>query len=257
MNKMKVYIPLLILIFSCSHSDRRPANIFDRDDRETIARSQEPGVGRLMKDPTSTYNWGTAFHISKCHVVSAYHVVKDTEKVIDQTDRAYFISPLRENPIEAKPIAWGKPYRDDLNENDWVILELKECLKLKQKDIFSFFSYSNDSELRGRKIELLGFPEDRHPKNIHLDKDCKFGDEVPEKGEGIGHNCATRPGNSGGPLYISNSAGKRHVAAIAVASRGYFVEIIEGYSPWISNTATPAKPIAEAFEDIIGVKSSP
>lgn len=249
MKSIAIFLTLALLFSSCSGiDDRAPANIFDKDDRLKISKDLYPGVGRLMKNPQHQYSWGTAFHLSPCYVASAYHVVKDTNSEITKEDQVYFISSLKEKPIMATPVAWGTPYLGELNDNDWVILKLDECLEVEPSEIFSLKNYRSIDDLRGISVELVGFPEDRVPDNIHLDKSCKFGDEEPEAGDGIGHNCATRPGNSGSPIYVVNSQGLKEVYAITVASRGYFVEIIAGYSPWISNTATPVAPVREAFK---------
>ncbi len=238
-----------LILSSCSPSLRGPANIFTKDDRETFERIDYPQWGSLHQRPIREKPWGTAFIISRCHIGSAYHVVKPTQLEIKGTETVYFDTPLRDKMVAAKPVKWGKAWqstKQSLDSEDWVILKLNECFLEGEVEPLLLKKISREL-LINRPLMLAGFPEDRITKNITVDRDCKTGPNVFKKDLGIGHNCATRPGNSGGPL-INN---QNEVIAIAVASRGYFDEIIVGYSDWISNKACPIGPMADALEDIL------
>lgn len=236
---------------------RKPANIFYVDDRDTFERIEFPQWGSLHRAKKREKPWGTAFLISNCHIGSAYHVVKETHEMMTGDEIAYFDTPLREEMVQATPVKWGKAWltsEKDLNSEDWVILKLKDCFSGEEVKPLTLKSYSRE-DLLNLPLFLAGFPEDRHPKNITVDSSCFSGPEILTKDTGIGHDCATRPGNSGSPLIQTNSFNQNEVVAIVVASRGHFQEIITSYSNWISNKACPVGPMAEALIEIQNKKA--
>ncbi len=253
-----LFLTIFILCFSssCTQLVRNPSNIFGRDDRIKLPLKAAPSVGRLFKNRLDLSSWGTAFHISQCHLLSAYHVVKSTDKEMTSNDTAYFLSIKEKGLIAAKPIAWGTPHKGNLNDNDWVILKLEKCISLTKNEIFQLSPYQNVNELRSLKVKLIGFPEDHDPRNVYIDEKCKVGDEPidPKDGDGIGHNCATRPGNSGSPIFHGSLNSRPIAIAITVSSKGNLQDSISGYFPWIANRATPIAPIRAAFQKLLPIK---
>ncbi len=232
---------------------RKPANIFHRDDRVSHKRILFPQWGSLHKKLTREKPWGTAFIVSPCHIGSAYHVVKDTKEEMTGKEVVYFDTPLRDRPIEATPVRWGTPFSTsdrELNAQDWVLLELAECFSIDEVSPLKLSAYRRE-ELNHRELRLIGFPEDRHPDNITEDPECQFGPRPLPGDSGLGHDCSTRPGNSGSPLLMQGLGGEDEVVAIVVASRGYFDEVIVGYSDWIANRACPISPMAQALSEIL------
>ncbi len=232
------------LFTSCQQTlDRSPSNIFYQDDRQTHALEDFPQWGRVAKTTDSDrHPWGTGFLIHSCYVATAYHVVQSTDIPLTGNERVYFHH--FKAVLEASPVLWGDPLNASLNENDWVVLKLSECLDIEPLKMEAL----SKKELRERKLFNAGFPEDRHPKNISVDMHCQSGPEVQEVG--FGHDCATRPGSSGSPL-LSSLDGKDVVIGLTVASRGYFDDYIGGYSEWISNKACPIGPLKRSFEKLL------
>lgn len=251
-----LFIFLITIFASCTIYEtdlRSPANIFYRDDRETLPRSEFPQWGSLHQKPERERPWGTAFVIDSCYIGSAYHVVVPTDTQMTGDEIVYFDSPLRERPIPARPVKWGKAWlatKKNLNARDWVILKLSECFSKEEVEPLRLLPISRE-QLLDHPLMLAGFPQDRHPKNITVDYNCLAGPEVLRKDNGIGHDCATRPGNSGSPLLSQVPGRKDEVVAIVVASRGHFQEIIDGYSNWIANKACPIGPMAEALAELL------
>ena len=231
---------------------RSPANIFYHDDRETLFRKDFPQWGSLHDKPVREKPWGTAFVIDHCYIGSAYHVVAPTTIELKGNEVVFFDSPLRETPIKATPVKRGKAWsasQRELNAQDWVILKLEECFSVNEVEPLKLVSLKRE-QLIDHPLMLAGFPQDRHPKNITVDFECLAGPEVLSKDNGIGHDCGTKPGNSGSPL-ISRMPGRDgEVVAVVVASRGHFQEIIDGYSEWIANKAAPIGPMAKALEEL-------
>lgn len=246
---------LTLLLASCTlyeTSLRGPANIFYRDDRVTHARQEFPQWGSLHKGPQREHPWGTGFIIDRCYVGSAYHNVVKTDIELTGEETLYFDTPLRDEPQKVTPVAWGnasKATSEQLNAEDWVILKLENCFEKDEVEPLKLLPLSREL-LTDHPLMLAGFPEDRHPKNITVDFECLSGPEVLRKENGIGHDCATRPGNSGSPLVSRMQGRENEVVAIVVASRGYFQEIIDGYSEWIANKACPIGPMATALKKL-------
>lgn len=247
-------IPLIIIVvasFSCQRLVRRarvPANIFYQDDRQSFDRSEFPQWGSLHQTKEREKPWGTGFLIQACHIATAYHVVKQTQMEMQGDEVVYFHHSLESEPIAARPVLWGRAWEaspDTLNGEDWVVLELEKCLEgIEPLPLLSL----EKGAMSSLPLVQIGFPEDRTIENIHVDYRCNAGPEPLKNDTAFGHDCATRPGNSGSPL-LTLFEGKAHVVGITVASRGYFEEIISGYSGWIANKGCPISALEVAFKE--------
>lgn len=257
----------LIFIFSGCQSpssliERDPSNIFYKDDRQRFEISSFPQWGHLHQSSELKKPWGTAFLIHSCYIATAYHVVKPSLEEIKGDEERFFVSPLFENPISAKPVLWGEAWtasKETLNGDDWAVLELSECITENQEgkkvNPLSLLDIKEHT-LLSMPLIIAGFPEDKDLEKVTVDWKCNAGPEPLREDTGFGHDCATRPGNSGSPL-MTIVGGKAQVVGIAVASRGQFKEIITGYSGWISNKACPIGPLKTAFDNYLKKNQAP
>jgi V8-like Glu-specific endopeptidase len=258
---------LTLLIFSgCSSSfknssllEREPANIFYKDDRQRFELIDFPQWGHLHQSKDLEKPWGTAFLIHSCYIATAYHVVKPTIEEITGEEERFFETPLFEEPISAKPVLWGEAWtstKETLNGDDWAVLKLSKCFPEKVKPLTLLDV--QEHTLLSMPLIIAGFPEDRDLEKITVDLRCNAGPEPLKSDTGFGHDCATRPGNSGSPL-MTLVDNKAQVVGIAVAAKGHFEEIIIGYSGWISNKACPIGPLKKSFEKFLNeeIKKGP
>jgi|GEM_PF-2216910 len=237
------------LTISCTSNNsthRNPSNIFDRDDRILISRSELPSIGSLHQSASLSKPWGTALLIAPCYIATAYHVVKAIDQKITGTEVLFYSTILDNEPIKARPVKWGKLVNSserNFNGEDWAILRLETCSKASPFEL----EILTNQQAYNLDVYNYGFPEDRILTYISHDSDCTIGPGPVKDDVAWGHNCATRPGNSGGPIISSES---NKVVALTVASRGYFDEIIVGYSSWIANKSCPIKPVSQALETL-------
>lgn len=258
--RLLVCFSLIIFILSgCqsfkSNSSREvgriPSNIFYKDDRKRFPLEQFPQWGHLHKEDNFSKPWGTAFVIHSCFIATAYHVVRPTIEEITGEETVSFFSnykELQKTPIKARPVLWGKAWeatKEGLNAEDWAVLKLETCLpeEITPLPLLSV----QEQTLRSLPLIIAGFPEDQTLEEISIDYQCNAGPEPLKDDSGFGHDCATRPGNSGSPL-LTIFENQAQVVGIAVAAKGYFEEIISGYSGWISNKGCPIGPLKESFE---------
>ncbi len=228
-------LTLAILLYGCAQNPRGPANIFNQDDREYLAKDGTLPIGSIHRDPKKPFEHGTGFQIDSCHVLTNYHVIKSNGKEHEEDFRVFY-SDSTNKYIKAKLVLSGRP---DLlhdqsvastNPRDWALLKLDEC---QAKDsYFTLASLSKDDLPRGN-LQMIGFPDDIGESSIALDPSCEI---RQMRGQTLLHICASRPGSSGSPIFFEDD-GQWQVVAINVSQRSDFREIIVGYSDWIANSA--------------------
>lgn len=230
----------LILLFlasvsACTSGLRRPANIFDRDDREFIPKDGKLPIGTIHRNKERIGDWGTGFQIDACHIVTNYHVIDNSGKE-HQKDYRVLYSDRAGSFVKARLVLSGRP---DLlsdqrvsatNPLDWALLELEEC---QVKDFYFNLTSLKNFDLPLKGLQMLGFPDDVSPRSVALDPECEIKHSEAKK---LYHVCASRPGSSGSPIFYEDD-GEWHVVAINVSQRSNFSEVIRGYSNWIANVA--------------------
>lgn len=215
---------------------------FGEDDR--IERPREKGtpygaIGLLIRSNGLEVEAGTAFLISPCHVLTAYHVAAGKEKLTADQVSTFFIGDGDIGPgysgsahyaasTAAHPIAWGK-YLDSESDSmvmraravsrngweDWAVLKLDTCFG----DASHGYGYlrlkpmaTRDLAQRGETpaaIEI-GLPMDRSEATLTEDPHCRLIGQVYDSGwQG---DCRAIPGNSGGPVLEAPADG-RQIAA--------------------------------------------
>lgn len=220
-------------------------NVFYRDRRVTEPLpSDSPlrAVGHLTNQKDGAR--GTAFLVGPCHALTNYHVAFADEEAGNYNEISLFETPGFA-PVEARPVASGK-YRPDMknrNDHDWALLRLKECLGEKVGWL-SLRALSKDALTSpGTTVFSIGFPSDRTIDSPTIDRQCRIHREDLDGAGGWRHDCATRTGNSGGPLLWIDSSGRAHVVALVASEINGFPEIIRTYSVHLSNGAIPVERI--------------
>ncbi|HVI87745.1 MAG TPA: tetratricopeptide repeat protein [Dongiaceae bacterium] len=173
---------------------------------------------------------GTAFLVSPCHVLTAYHVAGGGGKITDKTVAHFYLGQGSVGPdfddarqfadeTTARPVAWGQyvPNEDDspaairakaILQNgweDWALLKLDKCLGDEKTGYgyFHLFPMTTRDLTRkgtGLRISSIGLPGDKPLARLWWDPHCRVVGQVHDSG--WQNDCVTVPGNSGGPLLL-------------------------------------------------------
>lgn len=179
------------------------AAIFGIDDRVTAPGNELAAIGILTGGANVVY--GSGFLIDPCTVLSARHVGGEVEQLVG-TELTFHAGKLAATGrvIAAGPFQPGPPFLRAIGK-DWMIVRLRRCLGRK----LGFLRLSTAAAVfAGRnkfEVEDAGFPRDRPlGAGLTVDPDCRL---LWVGGGRIAHDCATLPGNSGGPLLARDSIG--------------------------------------------------
>ncbi len=246
MKYQSVWIVLLFISAAAS------ANIFVKDDRTVVGdKSFAPfsSIGRLVN--TVDGSAGTAFLVSRCHILTNYHVAFSNEKAPDPREVSRFILD-QEATSKAVPVLYGKYYSGEEfnNMEDWAILKLENCLgdshgwlKLAVVELSKVANLS-------APLALAGYPADRDTRFLTLDPDCRVYAQEKKGSPGWGHDCASREGTSGGPI-MANLDGQIVVVALNSVERGTFEELIQFYATALGNGSVPIGAFLSRIEGVL------
>lgn len=231
---------------------------FGIDDRTPVARlagAESGAIGMLFYEVRTPgagakggeqFAAGTAFLVSPCHVLTAYHVAAGGETVDPTKISTFYAGQGAIGPdfpelnrfadaSRAKPVAWGRfvhagagttllERTQSVERNgweDWALLQLETCLGgpeygygyLKLAPVMTRDLMRRATPLPARSV---GLPGDKSVLSLWEDDDCRFIGQI--YASGWQHDCITIPGNSGGPLFVTDPATKeQRVAAISVS----------------------------------------
>lgn len=175
------------------------AAIFVDDDRVTLRADRDLApVGTVTGGLHVVY--GSGFLIDECTVLTARHVGGSIDNILG-TPLSFKAANLASVGIvvaagQSDP---GSSEQRSL-DRDWMVIRLKHCLGRR----LGFFHLSSAAALyagnRVIKVESAGYPRDRLVSaGVTIDPDCRV--FWVARGQ-MGHDCATLPGNSGGPLLV-------------------------------------------------------
>ncbi len=246
---VKYLLPWTILFFLSAAAS---ANIFVKDDRTQVGdKSIVPfsSIGRLVN--TVDGSAGTAFLVSRCHILTNYHVAFSNEKVPDPHEISRFTLDL-ESTSKAIPVLYGKFYDGEKFNNleDWAILKLENCLGDSHGWLqLSVFELSEVAKLSA-PLAMAGYPQDRDAKFLTLDPECRVYAQEKIGSPGWRHDCASREGTSGSPI-MANLDGHIVVVALNSVERGNFAEIIKFYATAMGNGSVPVDAILPHIESVL------
>ncbi|MDY0881925.1 tetratricopeptide repeat protein [Dongia soli] len=210
------------------------------DDRVAVPRLKDSTfapVGLLVLDENkSDAVAGTAFLVSPCHILTAYHVAGGGQAINNKTVATFYLGEGKIGPdfdgarhfadeTPARPVAWGNyvPAEDSspliqraraMLQNgweDWALLKLDRCLGAPQYG-YGYFRLAprstRDLTRRGEglRVTSIGLPGDKPMRTLWRDPSCRIVGQTHNSG--WQHDCVTVPGNSGGPLLLAPSAAK-------------------------------------------------
>lgn len=228
------------------------AAVFGVDDRQALSGDRSELAGIAMVSETRVGAYGTAFLVGPCLALSARHVVHHADPVGQRLTLRFapWQRADRSNSSAATVIAGGgaATLAGDVSQ-DWVLLRLDRCLGAT----LGYFPLSREP-LRippsGPIVPALvavGFPEDQAAaRRPVIDPDCRV---RMIASTGLLHDCATMPGNSGGPMMAWSEARRRYeVYAINVA--GFADRMPRAFDQASANGAVAVVPIVAILDAI-------
>ncbi len=135
--------------------------------------------------------------------------------------------------LKATPVRAGDMNRADAS--DWTLVKVEKCpgrktgwMETAALDLFKF---------AGTKVSMAGFPADKNVEQISFQKTCTL--QGLNAGTGnIEHDCGSRAGASGSPLFAMVD-GKPVVVAMHVGADTDKEGVLKSYSPADANQAVP------------------
>ena len=245
------------------------ANVFVEDRREQRDASLPlfQSVGMLVQPQAG--GGGTAFLVSRCHIVTAYHVafLKERDLVTGKLETLpgkvgqaaeFVIGPHPGTPgkfvarARATVVEFGN-FSDrsfDGMAGDWAILRLDECLGKK----FGFLKYarpSHDSPMPRDELMTIGFPRSRAKQaGITVETGCRARDHGPVAGL-MGVDCAFEAGMSGGPVLERQIDGSWLVVGLIQQSMGGTDKLLPSYSMAYRNQVVSVTAFRKALDGVL------
>ena len=230
------------------------AAVFGVDDRQALSgdRSELAGIAMVSETPVGAY--GTAFLVGPCLALSARHVVHHADPMGQRLTLRFapWQRADRSNSSAATVVAAGGAARSagDVSQ-DWVLLRLDRCLGAT----LGYFPLSREplrippSGPIAPALMAVGFPEDQAAgRRPVIDPDCRV---RMIASTGLLHDCATMPGNSGGPLMAWSEARQRY-EAYAINVAGFADRMPRAFDLASANGAVAIAPIVAVIDAIEG-----
>jgi V8-like Glu-specific endopeptidase len=246
----------IIVLFLLLYSAQSTTAVFDRDDRISVSGAQGSLYSPIgIVYPISKKHYATGFLVDRCNVLTVKHVVGDDASAENRV--LYFsVGPgTLKGKWTAKGIvvANGKfRMRDSEDEpgqgrvRDWLLLRLDRCLG----DEFGYLR-PGDAATMGQVVEAVGFPRDRSLTSPTLDPSCKIRASV---GGTVLHDCASRPGASGGPIVRRVRRGEDEtLEVIAIHTAGVPDKGVRSFDYAYSSIAVPIQTIFPAIEPFLNL----
>ena len=245
------------------------ANVFVEDRREQRDSSLPMfrSVGMLVHPQAG--GGGSAFLVSRCHIVTAYHVafLKARDPVTGKVETLpgkvgqaaeFVIGPHPATPgrFVARARATVVAFGDFSDGNfagmagDWAILRLDECLG----KTFGFLKYarpSRDSPMPRGELMTIGFPRSRAKEaGITVETGCRARDHGPVPGL-MGVDCAFEVGMSGGPVLERQVDGSWLVVGLIQQSMGGTDKLAPSYSMAYRNQVVAVTVFRKALDRVL------
>lgn len=247
---MDAWRRLACLISAVAATFTPPARalVFDQDDRVQV--STAPGsvyapIGVVSGAPQSRY--ATATLVRECYALTSQHIFGTRESPLGK--RVWFTGGIgsRHRLRSAGTVVavggmdrfQGPANEYEARARDWLLIRLDQCLG-RVFGTAKLTSPSRASQLVG--VQDAGFPIDRkQTEGLTIDPSCSIRSVWTLVWL---HDCATRTGNSGGPIFrIVGGAATKHLEVYAIESGGWQDDKVYPFNAANANQATPASQI--------------
>ena len=245
------------------------ANVFVEDRREQRDSSLPifRSVGMLVHPQAG--GGGTAFLVSRCHIVTAYHVAFEkgrnpvtgsVEPLRGKVGQAaeFAIGPDPKSPgtfathARATVVAFGN-FSDrsfGSTAGDWAILRLNECLG-KQFGFLKVARPGRENPMPRGELMTIGFPRSRAGgAGITVETGCRARDHGPVAGL-VGVDCAFESGMSGGPVLERQTDGSWLVVGLIQQSTGGTDKLLPSYSMAYRNQIVYVTAFRKALDNVL------
>ena len=226
------------------------AAIFDSDDRQfvsTATGSPFSAVG-LVSTGSIFGGYMTGTLVDECHVLTSQHILPAEASPIGK--RLKFTGALGttdEVSTHGTVVAAGgyEKYQEsnqqyEARAHDWILLRLDTCVgaTLGFAALRAFPRGRDDLS----HVESAGYPVGRKRRaGLTIDPLCRIRHSYALVWL---NDCATLPGNSGGPIFELNTrSGKPQLEVYAIQSAGYYGRRAIPFRAGIENQATPVSAI--------------
>jgi V8-like Glu-specific endopeptidase len=240
------------------------AAIFESDDRHYVSSdlgSPFSPVG-LVKRGVLIEHFTIGTLVDECHVLTSQHMFNSQASPIGK--RLAFTGALgskHQLSSGGTVIAAGglEKYRSNDQQfvaraHDWLLLRLDKCLGMTLGFAKLRAWPSGADELA--HLQSVGYPMDRRRSlGLTLDPSCGI--------RGVYtlvwlNDCASLPGNSGGPIFrLSQSNGRPRLEIYAIQNAGWYEPKAIAFRTGIENQATPVSAILPNIQKYLAQRSRP
>jgi V8-like Glu-specific endopeptidase len=227
------------------------------------SNSPQPDQGAA---PRSDYHMGTAFLVSPCYVLTAYHVVfgyrfglKGKEEPEQEVSATFRVDGKRSRAV---PVKYGQfsmfPGRD------WALLRLEpdaghKCLGEDPNIGWVRLAALAPAAATKKVLSVAGYPADKSLASLWRQDKCHFFEMYHDiDTDGLWTtDCATRPRASGSPIFFIED-GVLNVVAVMSGHLGTVVdnEILPKWDPNRANFALDIGKIISSDHDFLGLIES-
>ena len=205
----------------------------------------------------SHFHTGTAFLVSPCYLLTAYHVVFGTRKTRPDPDQDYSAS-FRVGGMRARavPVRYGEVYR--FTGRDWALLRLDSdadhpCLGENPDIGWIRLAPLNTAEAKNRTVSIAGYPADKSGPALWRQDACR----LYEKRGDIDYDgmwttdCATLPRASGSPIFFVQDGVLNAVALMSGHTGIERNEVLPRWDPGRANLALDIGEILFSAPDVM------
>lgn len=246
----------------CSNFAR--AAIFESDDRYYVSSdlgSPFSPVG-LVKRGVLVEHFTMGTLVDECHVLTSQHMFNSQSSPIGK--RLTFTGALgskHQMSSAGTVVAAGglEKYRSidrqyESRAHDWLLLRLDRCLGMTLGFAKLRAWPAGADELA--HVQSVGYPVDRQRSlGLTLDPSCGIRGVYTQVWL---NDCASLPGNSGGPIFrLSRSKGRPQLEIYALQNAGWYERKAIPFRAGIENQATPVSAILPNIEKYLSPRSRP
>lgn len=196
----------------------------------------------------------TGFMVSPCYALTNYHVVFGGSKAPNKDDfkMSVYVKTNEDKKgyamTEASPVVWGDYNKSGHVKDDWALVKLNVCAG-KQTGWFNMATLGS-GVIDPQSLSMAGYPGDKDAQKLWIDKKCS----MRNWDQNIGvwsHDCASRAGASGSPIFAFDQKGVPQLVAMNAASNSSSEEILTKYESAHANLAVPVENFFDKIFDFI------